>query len=374
MRRSHVTLRLAAVLALLMAVSACAGAASPAPTATQTTTAGAPSDAASPPASDGPSAEPSASERVGPPEGQASEFTVAETAVGIGSLSFRAAIDQLRDEGYTINTPELAESELVTQGTASGEFQFGSGANNSALLAMEAGAPIKFIVDRNANEWTIVTTAEIDNCEELVDSRVAIHSPGSVSGAMIRDWIEQNCPGNEFDPIIIAGSQNRAAALQAGQIDATPAELRDWIVLREEGGDAYKLLVNFAQDLPQLHPTSMYGNTEWMEQNPDVVEDLIREILLQNRRINSEEGYLLELYREYLPEEASSPTAEVVADTYVELGLFPVDGGLTPEVIEYTAEFFGPNGTGDLQSEMSADEISDFTYLNNVLDRIGREE
>jgi ABC-type nitrate/sulfonate/bicarbonate transport system substrate-binding protein len=218
-----------------------------------------------------------------------------------------------------------------------------------------------------------VTRAGIETCEQLVASRVAIHSPGSVSGAMIRDWIEQNCPGNEFEPLIIAGSQNRSAALQAGEIDATPAELRDWIVLRETGGDAYNLLVNFAEDLPELHPTSMYGNTEWMEQNPDVVEDVIEAILLQNRRINSEEGYLLSLYERYLPDEAAADTAATVTDTYVEQGLFDNNGGLTPEIMEYTAAFFGPNGTGDLAEEMPADQTSDFSYLENVLERIGRE-
>jgi len=369
----HVTLRFAGLLSLFVALSGCAGAASPTTPASQGASPSAAPSTGDPSDGSSSTAEPSASERVGPPEGQASEFVVAETAVGIGSVAFRAAIDELRAQGYSIDTPELAESELVTQGVASGQFQIGSGANNSALLVREAGAPIKFIVDRNANEWTVVTTAEIDDCEELVNSRVAIHSSGSVSGAMIRDWIEQNCPGSEFEPLIIAGSQNRAAALEAGEIDATPAELRDWIVLRETGGDAYKLLVNFSEELPQLHPTSMYGNTEWMEQNPDVVEDLIREILLQNRRINSEEGYLLSLYQEYLPEEAASDTAKTVTDTYVELELFDNNGGLTPEAIEYTAAFFGPNGTGDLQEEMPADEIADFSYLENVLDGIGRE-
>jgi hypothetical protein len=47
--------------------------------------------------------------------------------------------------------------------------------------------------------------------------------------------------------------------------------------------------------------------------------------------------------------------------------------GLTPEVMDYTAAFFGANGTGDLKEEMSADDIADFSYLENVLERIGRE-
>ncbi|MGP1674041.1 MAG: ABC transporter substrate-binding protein [Candidatus Limnocylindrales bacterium] len=333
--------------------------------------------APSAPASAGaPSGEPSATARVGPPEGQASTFIVAETAVGIGSVAFKAAIDAMNANGYTIETPVLDASELVSQGVASGQFQFGSGANSSALLAMEAGGEMKFIIDRNANEWTIVTTSAIEDCAGLVANRVAIHSPGSVSGAMIRDWIGNTCPDSlpDFEPLIIAGSQNRAAALEAGQIDGTPAELRDWIALSSTGGDKYKILVNFTTDLPDLHPTSMYANTEFIEANPDVTKDLIREILLQHRKINSEDGYLLALYQKYLPEEAANAElAKLVTDTYIDEHLFDNNGGLTAAAVDYTTKFFGPDGTGDLQANMPVDEVSDLSLLDAVLEEIGRE-
>ena len=358
---------LAVVASLAVVLTACTSGASPSPSSAAPTSA---------PSVGTPSEEPSASPRVGPPEGQASSFIVAETAVGIGSIPFKAAIDVLRERGYDIETPALDASELVSQGVASNQFQFGSGANSSALIAMEAGGEMKFIIDRNSNEWTVVTTAEIDDCEELVASRVAIHSPGSVSGAMIRDWIANTCPDAlpNYNPLIIAGSQNRAAALEADQIDAAPAELRDWIALQSRNGDRFKVLVNFTTDLPDLHPTSMYANTEFIEANPDVTKDLIREILLQHRRINSEDGYLLSLYEKYLPEEAAdAELAKLVTDTYVELGLFDNNGGLTPEAVEYTVKFFGPDGTGDLSAEPAVDEIAELSLLEEVLDEIGRE-
>jgi NitT/TauT family transport system substrate-binding protein len=368
MRLPFATRATAGFMILAVGLAACASpAASPRPTGTPAAPTGTPSTG-------GPTAEPSPTQRVGPPPGQASSFTVAETAIGLGSLPFLAAIDELRKQGYTIDAPELAESELVTEGVVSGRFQFGSGANNAALLAMDKGGRIKFIVDRNANEWTIVTTAEIETCEQLAKSRLAIHSPGSVSGAMVRDWINNNCAGAApWEPLIISGSQNRAAALLAGQIDSTPAELRDWLNINETGGDKYRLFINFAEDLPRLRPTSMYGNTNWMEQNPDVVKDLIREILLQNRRINSEPGYLLELYKRYLPEEAAEASAKLVTDTYAERRLFDSNGGLTREGIDYTTKFFGPSGTGALSKDMSVDDVSDLSYLDAVLDELGRQ-
>lgn len=329
----------------------------------------------------GESPSPAAEESMGDSESQAPEesmgeeppepvaFTVGFTSIGISSTPLLAAIDVLQEQGYEIDTPELAESELVAEGVAQNQFQFGSGANNGTLLAIEQGAPIKWIVDRTQNEWQVYALEGIETCEELVNSRVAIHSPGSVSGAMLRDWVNNNCPDETYEPLIIEGSQNRLAALLADQIDASPVEFGDALILDEEGG--FARVVNFAQDLPGLHPTSVYGNTDWMSDNPEATQALVTALLEQFRRINSEDGYLMELYERYLPEEAAGENAQAIVDAYIEAGIFPDDGGLTDEAVEYTIGFFGPDGTGDVETVLDPDDVADLSYLEAALDELG---
>jgi ABC-type nitrate/sulfonate/bicarbonate transport system substrate-binding protein len=281
-----------------------------------------------------------------------------------------ATIDAMIDMGYTIDNANLADAALVTEGIAQGRFQLAS-ANVGSLVASEQGAPVKWIVDRVNNEWMVYAKKGIETCEEIVRSRLAIHSPGSVSGAMIRDWIGNNCPpavAAEYDPLIIAGSENRYAALLADQIDASPVEFADALKLDAHGG--FTRVVSFAHDSPELRPLSISGYEPWMKENPDVVRTFIRELLLQNRRINSEEGYLLELINRYLPDEEN---AEALAEAYVEAEIFPNDGGVTEAGVEYTLRFFGPNGTGDLKTEMSVSDVADLSYLEAVLEEIGRE-
>ncbi len=299
-------------------------------------------------------------------------FTVGFTSIGIGSIALLAAIDDLREQGYEIDTPELAESELVTEGVAQGNFQFGSGANNSSLAAIAQGAEIKWVIDRTLNEWQVYAREGIETCEDLVASRVAIHSPGSVSGAMLRNWVNENCSEDAisaYEPLIIEGSQNRLAALLADQIDASPVEFADALILEEEGG--FFAIASFADDLPELHPTSVYGNTEWMEENPEATTALVTALLEQHRRINSEDGYMMQLYQEYLPEEAAGESAEAIAQAYVDAGIFPDDGGLTEEAVQYTIDFFGPDGTGAIEAELSVDEVADLSYLQAALDELG---
>jgi ABC-type nitrate/sulfonate/bicarbonate transport system substrate-binding protein len=278
-------------------------------------------------------------------------------------------------QGYKVENAILTAPELATEAVASGRMQFAVNSNN-AMLAVEQGANVKMIIERTLNEWMVYAREGIDTCEELVGSRVAIHSPGSVSGAMLRSWVKKECPADVaagFDPLIIEGSQNRLAALLANQIDASPVEFGDALQLDDAGG--FTRLVSLAQDLPELQPQAIFGNGEWMEENPDVTKTFIRELLLQHRRINSEDGYLFELYKKYLPEET---TDEALARTrtteYAEAQLFANDGGFTEEGMAFTLDFFGPNGTGFFTSDLSVEDVADFSYLNAVLDEIGRED
>jgi NitT/TauT family transport system substrate-binding protein len=355
----------ATISAAAIIAGACSSAATPVPT--KAPTAG--------PAATG-TAAPSPTKRVGPPAGQASSFIFSETGFGMSGIPAHAAIDVLNQQGYKITISEIAEAEVVTEGVASNKFQFGYGANNSALLAMEKGAKIKFAIDLVSNVWGIVALATIKTCDQLIANRVAIHSPGSVSTAMLKDWIAKKCPANStFQPIVIAGSQNRAAALLAGQIDATPAELADWLNIKAKDATKYIQLADFAKDLPGLHPTSIYGNTAWMEQNPAVVTDLVREIVLQNRRVASEPGYLLTLYKKFLPEEVKTKgeaAAKEITDAYTQKGLFDVNGGIDAAAIEYTAKFFGPSGTKELKADMPVSQIAELSYLNAVLTELGK--
>lgn len=313
-----------------------------------------------------------ADERSGPPEGQASEFVVPISGLGLSTLPMLAAIDELRAEGYTIETPQLPGYELAAEGVAQGNFHFSAGVSGANLRAIEEGAPLKIIGSRIGNEFMIYAREGLETCEEIIESDFAIHSPASSSGAMARYWKDQNCPDATYEPLIIEGSQNRLAALVADQIDASPVDFRDALILDEEGG--FERVVVFKDALPDLRSSTIAGNEDWMADNPDVTKDFLRELLLQHRRVNSEDGYLFSLVEEYLPEEAEDETtAREITATYVEELLFDSNGGIDEAGLETTIAFYGPGGTGDIEAEFEVSDVADLSYLEAVLDEIGTE-
>jgi NitT/TauT family transport system substrate-binding protein len=353
-RAAHRWLSVAAIGSL--ALAACTSGASSAPSS--------PAATASAPAAST-SAEPSALPGT-------KEFTIAFTSVGLSSAPFLAAIDALNtDGGYTIETEVLAESELVTEGVASGQYAFGSGANNSTMAAVEKGANIKVVVARVQNEWTVYARNDIADCAGLAGKRLAIHSQGAVSTAMVRNYIDTVCSGTEPQYVVIEGSPNRVAAMLADQIDASPLELSDAITIETQAADRYHQIASFAEDLPELQTTSIYVNGDWAAENPGSVVAVVRAVLEQNAQIEGDAAYLQSLGEEFVPDAINPDTIELAAQKYVELNMFPTDGGLTQENLQFTAEFFGPDGAAATETQLTVDQFADLQYLQLALDELG---
>jgi len=164
-------------------------------------------------------------------EASAQSFTVGFTTPGIPSVGLIEAIETLRADGYDIETPKVAEPELLVEGLINGEFQFSSETTTAALLGAQLGGDIKVIADLTLNSWTLYGTSDIVECANLDGKRLAIHSEAGVSTALVRNYIEAECPEASPEYLVIAGSPNRYAALLAGEINASPLELSDAIAL-----------------------------------------------------------------------------------------------------------------------------------------------
>jgi NitT/TauT family transport system substrate-binding protein len=314
----------------------------------------------------------------GPPTQQPTQaassksFWIGFTSTGLSSAPFLAAIADLNEnQGYDIETPILAQSELVTEGVAQGQFAFGSGANNAVLAAVEQGANLKVIVDRVANEWTLYVATDITDCAGLDGQRLALHSDGAVSTAMVRNYINTNCEGTAPQEIFIEGSPNRVAAMLADQVDASPLELGDSVTIDTEAGDRFHLLSSFSADLPNLKTTSIYVNGDFAAANPQAVTDVVRAVIQQFRLVANDAAYLKTVAETHVPDAINEETIDAAVQKYVDLGMFPVNGGVTAENLQYTADFFGPNGTKATTVAIPLEDWTDLSYLEAVISELG---
>ncbi len=274
----------------------------------------------------------------------------------------------LAEQGYSVVPTFYAQSELAVQAVASGDAEFGNGADRTFWAAVSQGASILTIMEQAANGWSVYAIPEIQACADLSGKRFAQHSEGAVSFAMSEAYLKENCPDATPEIVIIPGSENRRAALLAGQIDATPVELADAIQIELEAPGKYHLLTNFAKDVPKLKTTGMYVNGDFAKEHPEVVRDYIRAILTVHRQINEDHGLLIAEATKWL---AIAPEVlPQIADAYFAINAWDVNGGLDEDAIQYSLDFF--TNSGSLQPGLTVETVADLSFLNAVLDEIGR--
>jgi NitT/TauT family transport system substrate-binding protein len=288
---------------------------------------------------------------------------------GFTDLPSLIAQERLRTAGYEVTDVTLNGPELAIEAIAKGEAQLGGGASFPQLQAMQKGAEIKIIADRGANEWVVVSTPDLRQCADLSNKRVGVHSAGSVSTAMLKAWLASTCPQATPQILIIAGSDNRAAALIAGQLDASPLELADAINLDAKAAGKFHRLTDFSTGLPDLDTGTRLANSEFLKSNRPAVVDFTRELIRTNREINSNPNILKEATQRYIPE--LMPNVDAVIAGYQAIKAFDPNGGLTRRRMEYTIDFFVK--AGSLEEGLTADQVADYSIIEDALKELGRQ-
>ncbi len=296
--------------------------------------------------------------------GEPLAFTVAVVDPDIASVPLLAAIESLRDDGHAIESVEVAEPELAIEGLARNEFQFSGESISPALIAIQRGAPLQIIGDVVANPWAIYADETVAECADLHGKPFGIFSEGSVATAMARQWIEAECPGTEPEYLVLGGSDIRLQALLAGEINATALSVEDIVVLEQEAPGGFNLLANFAERLPDLRPSTLYGNADFIEENPEATTAFLAAVAEQHEMINADPQYLEEIVLEHLPE-TDEAVLEDVAQRYVEGGLFDV-GGLNESNLEFTINFFEEAGV--IEPGLTPEDVADLSYVQAAVE------
>ncbi|SEG99804.1 NitT/TauT family transport system substrate-binding protein [Nonomuraea solani] len=287
-----------------------------------------------------------------------SSFTVAVIEPDITTVPILAAVDAVRQAGHKVEVVELAEPELAIEGLAKGDYAISAEATSPALIAIEQDAPIKIIADVIGNQWAIYGKPGIASCDDLSGRPFGIFSEGAVATAMAKEWVGAQCgAGKKPDYLTIGGSDVRAQALVAGEIDATPLEVSDVVAL--EGGTKFAQVVDFGKTLPDLHPQTVYANADFLTGHKAAAQAFVTALVREHAKINADPRHLVGLVAKYLPDEKPADVAEI-AKRYVTAGLFDA-GALTEQNVQGTIDFFARAGV--IKPGMTARDAADLSFL-----------
>jgi NitT/TauT family transport system substrate-binding protein len=287
-----------------------------------------------------------------------------QTQLDFGDLPSVMANDVMADMGYAVLPTFYAEGNLAIAALAEGQAEIGIGNVGAYWNAVGQGAGITTIMIQSRNPWSLASVAEVVECADMEGKRYAIHAEGTSSQAMGDAYFANTCPDMQVgERLIIAGSENRAAALVAGQIDATPLELADVVRLQVAYPDQFNVLANFGQDLPQLLTAAIFVRSDWAAENPQAVTDYITALLTVHRQIADDPALLNDAASRWLLIEPDVLPALV--DAHVSRDFWPVNGGdLSDETVQYSLEFNKVEG-------LAPADVVDASFLAAALEAMG---
>jgi NitT/TauT family transport system substrate-binding protein len=278
------------------------------------------------------------------------------------------AHELLRAQGYTVETQFFAGAEVAVAAMAQNALDFGNGSTQLHWSAISKGAPLITIAEEAANVWSLVARAEIQKCGDLNGKRLGVASLGSVTTVMTRVHLREHCAAAAPEYVITSNSANRAAALMAGELDATALGVIDVMNLMPQGGTQFHTLANYAESLPQLETTAVHVRREFAREHPDAVRDYLKALLTVHRQLRENPQALQDTALEHL--KLSPADAERFVKLYLQKNIWDMNGGLTRDGVAYSVSFFVQ--AGSLPPELTADHVSDLSYLDAVLNEIGR--
>lgn len=287
----------------------------------------------------------------------------------VGDVPSLMAHELLREMGYTVQATFFSSADVAVAALSQGDVDVGNGSMRTYWAAIAKGADIRTVMEQVALLWSLAAKPQIHDCSMLDGKRFAIASTGSLSSALSNAYFQKNCPGMKPEIVLIADSQNRAAALRAGEIDATPLELSDVIQLRDDAPQSFRELVDFAAALPQIRGTGIHVNRAIATQHPEWVRDYLKAMLGIHRRIKENPRLLVDALIKYLALEPAR--AQEIADAYLARGAWQVNGNLTRESVASSLDFFIQ--TRSLPAGLDADQVSDLSYLDSVINELGKQ-
>ena len=272
----------------------------------------------------------------------------------VGYLPTAIAIDRLSNMGYSIKAVELGGNGNQLQAAATGSIDISAIAQ--ILDAMDQGLDSKFFLAGNSNEFLLVSRAGLDSCASLNDKAVGIHSVSSFVGQLALQYMANTCPEAKAKVTVIEGSENRLAALIAGQLDASVIDLQDWSMLNEKLSGKFVITSDFTQTMPIMR-AAFAAKSDFIASHPDLIRDWVKVHLDVYGELYQKPEILVEKGKELLPEVDAEVLPKLVK-SFVDAKIWPVDGGLSEDSVKQTIDFFNKDGAPFKKIKTSADVVN----------------
>ena len=283
------------------------------------------------------------------------------SAPDFGNATNPLLVEAFAEHGATYVPTNFNEQDQAINSLLSGDANFMQSQLNTVVIANAAGADFRSIMNVKANEWSLVTPTAITDPTQLTGKRVGIHGEGTLTQLLVNFTIATY----DIQPNvqIVPGSEARAAALIADQLDASPADIATVIGLEKAAPGRFHVLIDYNDIAPFLGST-LVTTQGLIDEDPEFVQAVVLVWAGLYLDLLADPSPLADAAAGYLPD---LPAADIPDLTEAYVGRDYWDPELTTETVDLAVQFMVDAGELTEADKPSADELSDLSFIGEAL-------
>lgn len=259
-------------------------------------------------------------------------------------------------EATNFNTQAEANNALLT-----GQADFEQTQINSIVIAHAVGTDFQALFAVKANEWSLVTPVEITTPEGLNGKKIGIHGPGTLTELLVNSTIKKYNLKPEV--LVVPGSDARAAALQAGELDATPADIGTVIGIEAASPGKYHVMIDYNDELPFLGSV-VATRKQLIDEDPAFIQAVVDVFVDVQTSIKDNPDQLDAAAAEYLPD---LPAADVAARKAAYVGRDYWNPAMDAARVSAALQFMIDTGALAADAAPAVEDISNVSFLAKAL-------
>lgn len=211
---------------------------------------------------------------------------VAQTKVVVGQVS-RTAVNWpsfvaeseglMKAEGITLDTIYVGNVALIAQQVVGGSLDIGNTTFETAIQAIESGAPISIIgAVAIKYPFSMMSAKDVKTAADIKGKKVILPVPKSDMDNFITDWLEKNgLKASDVDRVYDGSTPNRYAALKTGAVAAAAVTSPIDFTAAAEG---FNKLIDFGSYVQGYGFIAVIARKDWLAKNEPVARGYLRAV------------------------------------------------------------------------------------------------
>ncbi len=294
------------------------------------------------------------------------KVTIGTAQAQVLNLGTLRMIEMLKEWGAEVDRVELPSISGL-EAIIADRIDVASRSSDEILIGQARGVDVVAIgAPISTMHYAIVSTPGVNTIADLEGKSIGTSGPGGFNGMLFRYMLKQNGLEPEVDVAIVpvGGSSERAAAIMAGQVNATVVYIDNWLALEAQGANA-QLLGYVADIVPGLSSRAIFAEREYLDAN----EELATAIACANLEANHWIGSGKEGFVEYAMENVRGANEEAVAkfhDVAMSINMFPTAPGELLDTDGYQGLADLLYDGGEIDKQLTASEFVDKSYVERA--------